>query len=464
MSAVTTLTPTLEFYNDNTAAWVNITSYLRDYTVAWGRRTGFESMRARTLTFTVNNQDRRFEPGYTSGAYYDGEIRQGTLINLYVTINSVAYYLFYGTVESVTVQYDLPDGGTSRARIVASDLTTIFAQDRLYVLQVNGDYADNMVKAAISEMQWSNGSHTVTNVTAAGLVLQDYYSGGQSILDIINTVADSEGFLFWVQPGNRQADCYLVDPYGAFSASGTLTGGDLNGVTLMCDSDQIATLVRVTPQNHDIGDAVYDKTGGTYESMWTLASHGLSTEQTVQFSAIGGGGEPFEPDTTYYAIVKTASIFQLATSAVNAAAGTYIEGTGDDSSGTWTVRVAGETQTASHPADGSTYGEWSIVHSGSLVPTDADALTQASKELDRRQKLFRLLRPTQLSTLVMKGTEWDTVKMGLTVPFYALTVNLNMLGTPRSFDLRVQGGVISHRVGEPLLITAYTEAASQWET
>jgi len=464
MSKVTSIIPTLEFYDDHAAGWVNITNWMDDYTVQWGRRTGFEDMRARVLTVSLDNGDRRFEPGYTSGAYSDGEPRQGSLLNLYVTVNSTAYQLFYGTVESVTIGYDLPVGRTSRARIVASDLVTLLAQDRVYVQTVTGDYADNMVKAVLALASWTTGTFTTTSVTAADLVLQDYYSGGASILDIIQTVAGSEGFVFYVRPASRAADCYLTSPWGAFSSSGTLTAGDLTGITLTCDADQIATIVRVTAQDHDIGDAVYDKADGAYTSMWTLASHGLATAQKAWFSSIGGGAEPFEADTVYYAIVKTANVFQLATSAVNANAGTYISGTGDDSDGEWTVRIAGLTQTAQHPADHATYGEWPVEHSGSLVLTDAAAATMAHRDLDRRQKLFRLLRPTMLTALVAVGDTWDATKMQLTTPLYALTVSMNMLATPRTFELYVQGGTVAQTAGGPIRIAAYTEAASQWET
>jgi hypothetical protein len=379
-------------------------------------------------------------------------------------VNATTFRLFYGTVESVTLTRQLPLGAVADARIVASDLLTLLAQDRIYAQTITAGVADDMVKEALGYVSWTAGAYTTTNVTAASLALQAYVCSGVSILETIQTIARSEGFVFYVVPGNRTAQCWLVDPWDKFSISATLDETDLTSVILSCDADQIATIVRVTAQPNDVGDAVYDKTDGTYESMWTLASHGLTTAQEVWFSAAGGGAEPFEPDTHYFAIAKSSSIFQLATSAVNASAGTYIGGTGDDSSDEWTLRVAGAQQTAQHPADHAAYGEWPVTHSGSLVATDTAAATMAHRDLDRRQKLFRLLRPTSMTTKIAVGETWHPDRMELTQPFSAITLTLDLQGAARSYTLYVQGGSISQRPGAPLTVTAYTEASDQWET
>ena len=89
----------------------------------------------------------------------------------------------------------------------------------------------------------------------------------------------------------------------------------------------------------DIGDATFDVSGGTEEDLWTLTAHGLQTGHLVQFDAVGTGAEGFTVDTDYYAILVGANEFQLALSGALAVAGTQVEGTSANSSGTWSVTV-----------------------------------------------------------------------------------------------------------------------------
>ena len=90
----------------------------------------------------------------------------------------------------------------------------------------------------------------------------------------------------------------------------------------------------------DIGDATFDVVGGTVDDVWTLTAHGLLTGDHVQFDAVGTGAEGFLVDTSYYAIQQaSANEFQLASTLANAIAGTQIEGTSANSTGTWSLTV-----------------------------------------------------------------------------------------------------------------------------
>jgi len=92
-----------------------------------------------------------------------------------------------------------------------------------------------------------------------------------------------------------------------------------------------------------LGAATFDVTGGASEDLWTLASHGLSVGDEVLFSAVGTGAEPYAVNTSYWvAAVPSSSTFQLSATKST----TVLEGTGSDSSGTWTLVTPPYTRTS----------------------------------------------------------------------------------------------------------------------
>lgn len=87
-----------------------------------------------------------------------------------------------------------------------------------------------------------------------------------------------------------------------------------------------------------LGAATFDVTGGALEDLWTLASHGLSVGDAVRFTAVGTGAEPYAVDTVYWvASVPDGDTFQLSATEST----TVLEGTGTDSSPTWTLEKIG---------------------------------------------------------------------------------------------------------------------------
>lgn len=85
-----------------------------------------------------------------------------------------------------------------------------------------------------------------------------------------------------------------------------------------------------------LGAATFDVTGGASEDLWTLASHGLAVGDKVKFSAVGTGAEPYAVDTFYYVVAAPdGNTFQLSATS----GGGVLEGTGTDSSGTWTIQL-----------------------------------------------------------------------------------------------------------------------------
>lgn len=114
-------------WNDATPTWVDVTSYVRDSPPLRISRGISRVSRNRpgSLTLTLGNNDRRFDPDYVSGPYAN-DLVPLVPIRVLATHNAVSYPLFRGFVVSWNV-------GT---RDFKDSTTTVEALDGLSVLEL----------------------------------------------------------------------------------------------------------------------------------------------------------------------------------------------------------------------------------------------------------------------------------------------------------------------------------------
>jgi len=84
--------------------WTDVTSYLQAFTWSSGRQTERDRFEAGTGTLVLDNPDRRFEPGYASGAYYPNVVPLKR-VRVRAVWNSVTYDLFHAYVENWGLDY-----------------------------------------------------------------------------------------------------------------------------------------------------------------------------------------------------------------------------------------------------------------------------------------------------------------------------------------------------------------------
>lgn len=106
--------------------WINITSYCRYAKISRGRSKELDKIKSGTLTITLNNKTRLFDPSYTSGTYY-GQLLPNVHIRVTALFNSTTYYLYRGFVNGWPQSYPM-QGKQTEVTITANDAFKIFAK------------------------------------------------------------------------------------------------------------------------------------------------------------------------------------------------------------------------------------------------------------------------------------------------------------------------------------------------
>lgn len=115
-------------------SWTDVTAYVdqQNYPIQIDRGRGDAQSTAEpgVCTFTLNNDDKRFTPGYTGGTYGD-DVTVGRLVRVTITHNSTTYRRFTGYITSFDLEW--PGGVTqqNRVHVTAVDILGLMAQVRL---------------------------------------------------------------------------------------------------------------------------------------------------------------------------------------------------------------------------------------------------------------------------------------------------------------------------------------------
>lgn len=138
-----TLVLEIEF---DAGVWTDVTADLITGTTNRGRSTPLEAFPAGTASFRLSNQDRQYDPLYTSGTYY-GDLLPGKRIRLKGTWNSVDYDIWTGYIDRWTNDYDGP-----RAGFCTVDCTDAFG--KLAQIQLPNSIYATFIEAASPTAWW----------------------------------------------------------------------------------------------------------------------------------------------------------------------------------------------------------------------------------------------------------------------------------------------------------------------
>jgi len=188
--------------------WTEVTGYLREFTVSWGRSGEYDAFRAGTATMVLDNRDGRFTPDYSAGAYYPN-IKPWLPVKAGVVFTSGASTtvacLFSGFVERWVLEF--PEmGADATATIQCADGMKIPANYQLGggstgVFDLGSTTPGGMIDNVLDGFGWSTGARWRT--LDAGAVTSLSSSTGNkdtAALTLINTVMVSDGGFFYSMP------------------------------------------------------------------------------------------------------------------------------------------------------------------------------------------------------------------------------------------------------------------------
>jgi len=116
--------------DDDPQIWTNVTAYVIDGATARGRQAELDKVQAGTAVLTLGNADRRFDPTYTAGPYWDavaGETKVLPMrqLRIVATYDGDAYPIFHGFVDEWDQRYAPPADAT--VVVTATDAFKVLA-------------------------------------------------------------------------------------------------------------------------------------------------------------------------------------------------------------------------------------------------------------------------------------------------------------------------------------------------
>ena len=185
---------------DNTAyllggdVLIDVTSFVRDFSVNRGRSTTLQHFTAGQANVTLDNRTRIFDPTYAAGTYY-GQI----LPRKQVVIDRDSEVIYTGLIEDWNFNYDI--SGQSLAEVSASDGFTLVANQTRTAGTATSQLTGARVAAVLTEIGWPL---TQRNISVGQATLDaDVVAADENALNYLQKVETSEpGALFIGKAGD----------------------------------------------------------------------------------------------------------------------------------------------------------------------------------------------------------------------------------------------------------------------
>jgi len=227
-------------------AWVDVTAYLYGFEIRRGRQHELDRVEAGTMTVVLKNDDRRFDPTYTTGPYYPN-VRPLNMIRLSAVYSGVTYRLFTGMVENWPQEWQKNLGKVQ--------LTAVDGFKAFQLKQLNTSFAaqrsDVRIGAVLDAVGWPSSGRSLatgqsTFQAATALV-------GVAALDHIQAAVLSENGRGFMSGGGAFTFIDRHAPYASTASLATFgpDPGDLpyRDAVLELSDGRIWNETRVTRQN-----------------------------------------------------------------------------------------------------------------------------------------------------------------------------------------------------------------------
>lgn len=183
-------------YNDTTPDWVDVTGYVRSFSVRRGRADAFSLCEPGTVdSLVLNNTDARFDPENTSGPYY-GYLRPNRRIRIGTTISSTYRPLFTGFVGAFPQGW--PNGSDDcETTVQATDRFKLLARATDTLNSRPDEYADVRIEALLQHFGIGSGDRDINPESLAARTVATFDYDGENLLQNLQDAALADGgFLY----------------------------------------------------------------------------------------------------------------------------------------------------------------------------------------------------------------------------------------------------------------------------
>jgi hypothetical protein len=111
-------------------SWTDVSDYVRDIRVQRGKSDALDQVQPGQLEIRLRNEDRRFDPDYSSGAYAPNVVPRKP-VRVFATYSATDYDLFYGYVDEWVQDYRSVADTAADVLLRATDVFGLFAQAEL---------------------------------------------------------------------------------------------------------------------------------------------------------------------------------------------------------------------------------------------------------------------------------------------------------------------------------------------
>lgn len=191
----------------DTPAWEDIGQQVRAFSFRRGRADELTRIEAGTATILLDNDDRAFDPTYTSSSYYPDVVPMRR-VRLLARWSGVEYPLWYGLAMAWTPVYGGATGNDAYVQMGCVDLFEALALFPLSGAEFAEEPTGTRIGNVLTEIGWPAGERTLDtgNHTAAAEVA-DATTGLSpavgSALTYMQEVAYAEGGLLFIGPDGK---------------------------------------------------------------------------------------------------------------------------------------------------------------------------------------------------------------------------------------------------------------------
>lgn len=199
-----------ETYTLGGLGYEDITSYMYQTTITRGKNRELDRYSAATLSVTLNNRARAFDPNYVGSPFYGHIVPR---IPVRVTVDGEQQ--FQGIIDDWNFNYE--PGGNSEAEIVASDEFTSLARQALTAGTATTQYSGERISAVLDmiSVNWPTDRRNIS--TGESILGEDVFDG--NALEYLQKVTTSEQGQLFV---SRSGDLTFLDRLDATPASSSL--------------------------------------------------------------------------------------------------------------------------------------------------------------------------------------------------------------------------------------------------